>query len=354
MTIRAKIVGAGGYGGVGLMEGLLRHPEVEIACLVARDDVNKPVTDVYPHLHGYLDQQILPADAPEAQEPFDVVFFSTPDKVGMQLAAAERKKGAKVIDFSGDFRFRDLPEYEEYARRISLDPGHAAPELLPESVYGLPELGLSDISGAGIVGNPGCFAVSVLLGLAPVVTHAMADPVSYIADCKTGVSGAGKKPNPLFHFPARHDHMNAYRLTGHQHVCEVEQNLGKLGGGEVRLTFTAQVVPATRGILSTLYGRLEPGMTREKVLAAYQEFYADAAFVKVFDRSAATGLGTAHVRGSNQCFLIVDADERTGTLRVVSHIDNLMKGQAGSAVQNMNLMFGLPETMGLDQPGGYP
>jgi N-acetyl-gamma-glutamyl-phosphate reductase len=354
MTIKAKIVGAGGYGGVGLMECLSRHPEVEIACLVAKDDVNKPVTDVYPHLHGFLDLPILPADAPEAQEAFDVVFFSTPDKVGMQLAAAERAKGAKVIDFSGDFRFRDLADYEEYARRISLDPSHAATELLPESVYGLPELGLDVVSGANIVGNPGCFAVSVLLGLAPALKNGMVDPMHLIADCKTGVSGAGKKPNPIFHFPARHDHMNAYRLTGHQHVCEVEQNLGKLSGTETRLTFTAQVVPATRGILSTLYGRLEKGWTREKIVQAYRDFYADSVFVKVFDRSAATGLGTAHVRGSNQSFLIVDADERTGTLRVVSHIDNLMKGQAGSAVQNMNLMFGFPENTALNHAGSYP
>lgn len=354
MTLRAKIVGAGGYGGVGLIECLLRHPDVEIACLVAKDDVNKPITDVYPHLHGYVDQTIVPADAPEAQQDFDVVFFSTPDKVGMTLAAGERVRGAKVIDFSGDFRFRDLPEYEEYARRISLDPTHTAEQLLPESVYGLPELGLSDFAKAQVVGNPGCFAVSVLLGLAPAVQAGLVDPLHLIADCKTGVSGAGKKPNPAFHFPARHDHMNAYRLTGHQHVCEVEQNLGKLAGGECRLTFTAQVVPATRGILSTLYGRLEEGQTGEQVLNTYRDFYAGSAFVKVFDRSAATGLGTAHVRGSNQCFLIVDVDERTGTLRVVSYIDNLMKGQAGSAVQNMNLLFGLPETRGLDQPGGYP
>jgi len=218
----------------------------------------------------------------------------------------------------------------------------------------LPELGLSDYTEAAVVGNPGCFAVSVLLGLAPAVKAGMVDPLHLIADCKTGVSGAGKKPNPAFHFPARHDHMNAYRLTGHQHVCEVEQNLAKLGGGGARLTFTAQVVPASRGILSTLYGRLDEGVSADRVLAAYREFYADSVFVQVFDRSAATGLGTAHVRGSNRCFLIVDADERTGTLRVVSHIDNLMKGQAGSAVQNLNLLFGFPEARGLETPGSYP
>lgn len=352
--IQAKIVGAGGYGGVGLIEFLLRHPEVNIACLVAKDDVDVPVTKLYPHLTGHIDQTIVPPDHPSAQRDFDVVFFSTPDKVGMRLAAEERNRGARVIDFSGDFRFPTETDYAEYARRISLDPVHYAPELLPESVYGLPELGLSDFKDARIVGNPGCFAVSVLLGFAPALRAGIVDPAHLIADCKTAVSGAGKKPSPLFHFPARHDHMNAYRLSGHQHVCEVEQNLGRLAGREAVLTFTAQVVPATRGILSTLYARLDEGIDREAIVQLYRDFYADSAFVKVFDRSAATGLGTAHVRGSNACFLIVDSDERTGTLRVVSHIDNLVKGQAGSAVQNMNRLFGFPETLGLDQPGAYP
>lgn len=352
--IQAKIVGAGGYGGVGLIEFLLRHPEVNLACLVAKDDVNIPITRIYPHLTGFIDQMILAPDAPEAQQPVDVVFFSTPDKVGMRLAAAERDRGARVIDFSGDFRFQRVEDYAEYARRIQLDPQHHAEALLPESVYGLPELGLSDFTRANIVGNPGCFAVSVLLGFAPALKAGVVDAAHLIADCKTAVSGAGKKPNPLFHFPARHDHMNAYRLSGHQHVCEVEQNLTRLGGKPAVLTFTAQVVPATRGILSTLYGRLDTGWTREALVDLYRDFYAQAPFVKVFDRSAATGLGTAHVRGSNGCFLIVDADERTGTLRIVSHIDNLVKGQAGSAVQNMNRLFGFPETMGLDQPGSYP
>ena len=352
--IQAKIVGAGGYGGVGLIEFLLRHPEVNIACLVAKDDVNIPITQIYPHLTGHMDQTVLSPDDPRAQGDFDVVFFSTPDKVGMRLAAAERAKGAKLIDFSGDFRFPNEKDYAEYARRINLDPVHAAPELLPESVYGLPELGLSSYNGANIVGNPGCFAVSVLLGFAPALHAGIVDPAHLIADCKTAVSGAGKKPNPLFHFPARHDHMNAYRLTGHQHVCEVEQNLSRISGKNAMLTFTAQVVPTTRGILSCLYGRLDAGISRESLVERYREYYAEAPFVHVFDRSAATGLGTAHVRGSNACHLIVDADERTGTLRVISHIDNLVKGQAGSAVQNMNLLFGFPETMGLDLPGAYP
>ncbi len=352
--INVKIVGAGGYGGVGLIECLSRHPDVNIACLVAKDDVHKPITDIYPHLHGHVDLMVHAPDDEEAQGNFDVVFFSTPDKVGMRLAADERASGARLIDFSGDFRFQNEELYAEYARRISLDPAHAAPQLLPESRYGVPEVLGRDYTGVNIVGNPGCFAVSVLLGFAPALKAGWVDERKLIADCKTGVSGAGKKPNALFHFPARHDHMNAYRLTGHQHVCEVEQQLSALSGSEAVLTFTAQVVPASRGILSTLYAPLDEGVSYEQVLEVYRNFYADSPFVQVFDRSHAKGMGTAHVRGSNSCFLIVDVDERSGTLRVVSQIDNLMKGQAGSAVQNMNLMMGLPETRGLEGPGSYP
>ncbi|MFT5121528.1 MAG: N-acetyl-gamma-glutamyl-phosphate reductase [Candidatus Omnitrophota bacterium] len=349
---RAKIVGAGGYGGVGMVELLLQHPEVDIACLVAKDAVGMPISQVYPHLSGYCDLMIHAPDAPEAQEAFDVVFFSTPDRVGMRHAGDELAKGARVIDYSGDFRFNAAEDYADYAGRIGLDTEHVATELLPQSVYGLPELGLAEIGAHDIVGNPGCFAVSCLLGLAPAAQHDLIEPGSLICDCKTGVSGAGKSPKPGFHFPARHDQMNAYRLTGHQHVCEVEQNLSKLSGKEQRITFTAQVVPASRGILSCCYGTLTEGQSRASVMDAYQAFYADRPFVRIFDHKA--DIGTAQVRGSNYCNLTVDVDERTNRLRVVAHIDNLMKGQAGSALQNMNLLFGFPEKTGLDRPGQYP
>ena len=350
---RAKIVGAGGYGGVGITELLLRHPEVEIACLVAKDETGMPISTLYPHLSGYCDLPIHAADAPEAQEDFDVVFFSTPDRVGMVAARAELEKGARVIDYSGDFRFGTAEAYADYATRIKLNPEHQSPDLLPSSGYGLNELGLRDLAAQDIVGNPGCFAVSCLLGLAPAAANGLIDPRSIISDCKTGVSGAGKKPSPGFHFPARHDHMNAYRLTGHQHTCEVEQNLTALANGMPHvMTFTAQAVPTTRGIMSCNYGQLAEGVTRAQVWDAYEAFYQDRPFVKLFDRDSQ--IGTAHVRGSNNCYLTVDVDERTDRLRVVSHIDNLMKGQAGSALQNMNLLFGFPETMGLDRPGQYP
>ncbi len=351
--INAKIVGAGGYGGVGIIELLLGHPEVTITTLVAATETGMKISELYPHLDGFCDLTILTPDHPDAQAPADVVFFSTPDGVGMVQARAELEKGAKIIDYSGDFRFASVEDYAEYARRIGKNPEHKAPDLLTRTVYGVPEIQREKITpDTAIVGNPGCFAVGVIIGLAPAARHHLVEDGSIICDCKSAVSGAGKKPAPGFHFPARYDNMNAYRLTGHQHVVEVEQALSRLAGRPVAITFTTQVVPACRGILSCLYGRLVDGITYEQVLEAYRSFHAGNHFVRVYDRNAA--IGTSSVRGSNFCNLIVDVDERTRMLRVISHIDNLMKGQAGSALQNMNLILGFPEQTGLDRPGQYP
>ncbi|WP_372846343.1 N-acetyl-gamma-glutamyl-phosphate reductase, partial [Pontiella sp.] len=259
-------------------------------------------------------------------------------------------RGAKVIDYSGDFRFGTVERYAEYANFIGRDPVHKAPALLNETVYGLPEL--HDITDAqNIVGNPGCFAVSCILGLAPAVAAGIIDPKSIICDCKTGVSGAGKKPNAAFHYPNRYDNMNAYKLAGHQHVVEIEQELGLLGEDDVQITFTAQVVPVCRGIMSCLYASLD-GQDSEQVLEIYREFNRNNPFIRVQD--AGTPASIADIRGTNYCNLTVDVDKRNNRLRVISHIDNLMKGQAGNALQNMNLMFGLDSGMGLAFAGQYP
>ncbi|MEE9368029.1 MAG: N-acetyl-gamma-glutamyl-phosphate reductase [Pontiella sp.] len=348
--IKAKIVGAGGYGGVGITELLLKHPEVEIGCLVSLSDTGRKMSDVFPHLRGFCDDVIVSPEDPKAQDPYDVVFFSTPDGVGMQSAETEIARGAKVIDYSGDFRFGSVERYAEYANFIGLDPIHKAPALLAETVYGLPEL--HDITeGQSIVGNPGCFAVSCILGLAPAVAAGLIDTKSIICDCKTGVSGAGKKPNAAFHYPNRYDNMNAYKLAGHQHVVEVEQELGLLGDAAVQITFTAQVVPVCRGIMSSLYATLD-GQNANEIIKIYKEFNKNNNFIRVQD--ANTPASIADVRGTNYCTLTVDVDERNNRLRVISHIDNLMKGQAGNALQNMNLIFGFDSGMGLAFPGQYP
>jgi N-acetyl-gamma-glutamyl-phosphate reductase len=331
---------------------VLQHPEARLVALVAREDVGQPISAVYPHLEGFCDLPVLAADDPRAAVEADVVFFATPDKVGMTAARAELARGAKVIDYSGDFRFTTAEAYADYAVRIGKDPAHASPDLLGANAYGLSELHRDEIRKAVVVGNPGCFASSCILGLAPAAKHGLVEPYSLICDCKTGVSGAGKKMNAAYHYPARYEQMNAYKLAGHQHVCEVERELSLQAQRDVKVTFTAQVVPVCRGILSTLYGTLTQKVSEADLVALYREFFKDSPFVRIY--GSAANIGTLNVRGTNFCNLVVSVDARVNRLRIVAHIDNLMKGQAGSALQNMNLMFGLPETAGLNRPGFYP
>jgi len=350
--IKVGIIGAGGYGGCGAIELLQGHPLAQISALIDKQDVGKPISDLYPHLTGFCDSPIMSPEDPDFPDDLQVVFFSTPDGVGQKLAPDWLKKGVKVIDYSGDFRFNDPETYRGYASRIGRTQEHASPELLPRSVYGLAELHRSEISGSDLVGNPGCFAVSSILGLSPALESRVIDPGSIICDAKTGVSGAGKNPNPIFHYPARYDAMNAYKISGHQHVYEVERELGLLAGQDIKITFTPHVVPLCRGILTTIYAQLDEGCNLETVKEAYRSFYENDPFVRVFgpDKPQVS----VNVRGSNFCNISLNVDERTGKLIVVSLIDNLVKGQAGSAVQNMNILFGLDETTGILHPGIYP
>jgi len=351
--VKAGIIGAGGYGGCGAIEILSRHPEVEIRVLIDKEDVGKKISEIYPHLIGICDLEIMSPEDPRIEDlDLDVVFFATPDGVGQREARKWLSRGVRVIDYSGDFRFNSTELYAGYAERIGRDGKHLSPELLKETVYGLPELHRDNIKNSRIVGNPGCFAVSCILGIAPLVKEKLIDLETIICDSKTGVSGAGKRPTPLFHYPARYDSMNAYKISSHQHVYEIERELSILSGRDIRITFTPHVVPMCRGILSTIYARIEPGKKIEHILETYREFYKDERFVRIFPPG--TILQTAHVRGSNFCNICPNLDERTGKVIVISVIDNLVKGQAGNAVQNMNIMFGLDEDLGLTFPGIYP
>jgi len=350
--VKVGIVGAGGYGGCGAIELLRAHPLVEIRALMDKQDIGKPVSDLYPHLKGFCDLPLIDPEDPNCPEDFDILFFATPDGVGQGAAPRWLEQGVKVIDYSGDFRFNDLESYIGYARRIGRPEEHASAELLPRSVYGLAELHREEIAGSSLVGNPGCFAVSCILGLSPAVEAGLIDPDTIVCDAKTGVSGAGKTPKPTFHYPARYESMNAYKISGHQHVYEVERELSRLTDREIRITFTPHVVPMCRGILTTIYAQLDQGRDLGAVYDAYRSFYEKDVFVRVSGPEAPQL--SVYVRGSNFCNLSVNVDERTGKLIVVSLIDNLVKGQAGSAVQNLNLMFHLEETTGLLHPGIYP
>jgi N-acetyl-gamma-glutamyl-phosphate reductase len=349
---KVGIIGAGGYGGCGAIELLLRHPNAEVVVLFDKQDVEKPISDIYPHLKGFCDLPIMDPDDQDGPDDLHAVFFATPDGVGQEEAGAWLERNVKVIDYSGDFRFNDPETYRGYAARIGRDGIHASPDLLAQSVYGLAELHRDRISGSALVGNPGCFAVSCILGLAPALKDHIIEKESIVCDAKTGVSGAGKKPSAPFHYPARYDAMNAYKISGHQHVYEIERELSLVAGEEIRVTFTPHVVPSCRGILTTLYAHLKAGQDQKGVEETYQSFYRNEAFVRVFGPEKV--LTSTDVRGSNFCNLSINVDDRTRMLIVVSLIDNLLKGQAGSAVQNMNIMLGLDETLGLLHPGQYP
>ncbi|MFH0974456.1 MAG: N-acetyl-gamma-glutamyl-phosphate reductase [Spirochaetota bacterium] len=345
----ATIIGATGFGGLGLIEILLRHPEFKIKQLAARKDVGKRVDEVFPHLNGFCD---LMVESPEAIDysGIDIAFFSTPDRAGMMLISEFFKRGIPVIDFSGDFRFNDTETYSAYARFKGMEDRHLSPEILAHAVYGLPEINADKIRKAKVVGNPGCFAVSIMLGLLPTVEMGLADSPTIICDGKTGVSGAGKNPGEANFYPQRYENVNTYREGKHQHIYEVENVLNSRSKNKVKIMFVPQIVPLNRGILSTMYAPAKSGLTTKKALDVYREYYAGKHFVVVTDKSP----NTTDVRGSNRCEIRPMVDERTGTLFVTSVIDNLVKGQAGNAVQNANIILGFDEKTGLDVPAFYP
>jgi N-acetyl-gamma-glutamyl-phosphate reductase len=351
---RAQIVGATGYGGLGMTELLLRHPHIEITSLLAKQDVGKRISDVYPHLRGFCDITIEDANDDSVGRDADIVIFATPDGVGQSYARALLDRGISMIDYSGDFRFGSAEQYAEYARRHPSVGGkpHAAPDLLQQSVYGMPELNRERLRGARLVGNPGCFAVSMVLGLAPAAAQGLIEPDGIVIDGKTGISGAGKKPGPGYHFPAANENVTPYRIGSHQHPVETEMTVGALIESPIDLTFVPHLIPVTRGIICTIYARLREPLPPTEVQDAYERFYADEPFVRVLPPGVSPGLGS--VLGSNLCDLSVTTLPEQRRLIVASSIDNLLKGQAGVALQNINLMLGFPETTGLERVPIYP
>lgn len=339
MNLKAGVIGATGYAGVELVRLLLRHPGAQLAAISSVSFEGQPLAEVYPALREICPLTCVTAEDVVAQS--DVVFAALPHGLSQATAAACAAAGKRFIDLGADFRLDDPETYTRWY-------GCAAeyPELHAEAVYGLPELFRDDIRRARLIGNPGCYPTSVALGLAPALRGGFVDPQGIVIDAKSGVTGAGRKTTQGTHFPECNEAFSAYKVAQHRHTPEIEQTLTKVGGAAATVTFVPHLLPVNRGILSTIYARLTPGSTLAAVREAYRAAYAGERFVRLLPEGAAVDI--RHIKGSNYCDIQLYADEHTGLLIVTSVIDNMVKGAAGQAVQNMNLMTGQDEAAGLD------
>ncbi|MGI2325388.1 MULTISPECIES: N-acetyl-gamma-glutamyl-phosphate reductase [unclassified Methylococcus] len=342
--VEVGIVGGTGYTGVELLRLLALHPGVRIRAVTSRADAGKAVADLYPNLRGHVDVVFT---GPEVENlgGCDVVFFATPHGIAMQSAPALLEQGIVVIDLSADFRLKDADEWAHWYGQE-----HACPGLLSEAVYGLPEVRREAIRSARLIANPGCYPTAVQLGLLPLLENRLVAADRLIADVKSGVSGAGRKAEVPLLMSETGESFKAYAVAGHRHWPEIVQGLVELAGEPVGLTFVPHLLPMIRGIHATLYAVPvgEPG----DIQRLYEERYCDEPFVDVLPPGSHPD--TRDVRGSNRCQIAVFELRRSGQIVVLSVIDNLVKGAAGQAVQNMNLRFGFAETTGLQAIGLYP
>ncbi len=343
--VRVGIVNVTGYAGVELARLLHNHPGVELASVTGRAEAGKRLAQVFPHLAD-IDLTIT-----AELDGVELAFSALPHKTSAEAVAGLLQKGVRVIDISADFRLRDVEEYQRW-----YEVKHPCPELVAEAVYGLPELFKKDIARARIIANPGCYSTSAILGLAPAVKANLING-EIIIDSKSGVSGSGRTLSLSAHYSEVNESVSAYSVTGHRHMPEIVQAFRDLNSRiPVRLTFIPHLIPMTRGILSTCYASLlssklhHDSSDQQNVTEIYREFYRDAPFVRIVDAPPAT----KHAAGSNMCLIYPRVDDRTDRLIVFSVLDNLVKGAAGQAIQNMNIMLGFPETQGLEALALYP
>ena len=340
------VVGASGYTGVELARLLLAHPKVNITCLTSRQHAGSPFSEVFPSMRGQLDLMCDPVDIALICAKSDLIFTALPHKTAMEVVPQFLAAGKKVIDLSADYRLQDAQTYANWYQE------HTSPDLLDEAVYGLPELFKAQIADARLIANPGCYPTGATLALVPLIKQKLIDVDSLIIDSKSGVSGAGRVAKEGSLYCEVNESFKAYGVATHRHTPEIEQTLSCLSGQEVTVSFTPHLLPVNRGILTTCYASLAQSVTTEEVLTQFTAQYASEPFVRVLPAGKLPDVG--FVRGSNYCDIGVVCDERTGRVIVVSAIDNLVKGAAGQAVQNMNILLGLAETTGLTQVGLFP
>lgn len=337
--IKAGVIGATGYAGVELVRLLLRHPQATPVAVSSVSFEGQPIDEVYPSLREIC--SLTCADADTVIDAADVVFAALPHGLSQDTAKACADAGKKFIDLGADFRLDDPAAYESwYQAEYRYDALHK------QAVYGLCEAFREDIRNASVIGNPGCYPTSAALGLMPALKNGLVSPVGIVIDSKSGTTGAGRKPTQTTHFPDCADAFSAYKVATHRHTPEIEQTLSKLAGKQATITFVPHLLPVNRGILSTIYARLNEGVTEEAVRAAYEAAYANEHFVRLMPKGVPVNI--RHVQCSNYCDIQLYTDPHTGLLIVTSVIDNMVKGAAGQAIQNMNLLFGLDESAGLD------
>lgn len=346
--IKVSIIGATGYTGSELMRLLVHHPEVTLVHLTARQFAGKKISHVFPFLTGHLDKQtFVELDVEQIKQDSDLVFICLPHGHAMSLTQALSTTDLKVIDMGADFRIKQIESFETYYQ-----VEQTAPELLSKAVYGLSELYRDEIKEATLIANPGCFVTNALLALIPAVKANLIETKSIIIDSKTGVSGAGRSANVAHLLSELGNSFKAYNPFTHRHIPEIEQELNQLSDELVQVQFTPHLLPTERGIFSTIYAKVQPGVTANDIRSIYQHHYQKEPFVHVLEEGQLPNL--KDVRGTNHCQLQVQLDERTSRLVILSIIDNLGKGASGQAVQNLNIMFGLNETTGLTQVALVP
>ncbi|MDA3902719.1 MAG: N-acetyl-gamma-glutamyl-phosphate reductase [Desulfuromusa sp.] len=337
--LKVAVVGASGYTGVELLRILVGHPEIEICCVTSRQHEGVPINQVFPSLSGFCELVCEPLDVTAISTRADLVFTALPHKSAMEVVPGFLAAGCKVIDLSADYRLKDQSVYEQWYQ------AHSSPELFDEAVYGLPELYADKLRAARLIANPGCYPTSVILALAPLLEKQLINLKSLIVDSKSGVSGAGRGVKLGSLFCEANEGFKAYGIANHRHTPEIEQELSGLAHGDIRLSFTPHLLPVNRGILSTCYADLLQDQSTEELIDVFQQRYANEKFVRVMPGGQLPNI--AYVRGTNFCDVGIVSDQRTGRVIVISAIDNLVKGAAGQAVQNMNLMFGFNESHGL-------
>jgi len=342
--IQAGIVGGTGYTGVELLRILAGHPQVAVSVVTSRADAGLRVDALYPSLRGHIDA-VFSAPEFETLAECDVVFFATPNGTAMLMAEQLLARGVKVIDLSADFRLQNVQEWEQWYGMT-----HACPDLISEAVYGLPEVNREAIKNARLLACPGCYPTAVQLGFLPLIENGLADTQHLIADVKSGVSGAGRKAELATLMSETGESFKAYAVSGHRHLPEIAQGLSLVAGKQVGLTFVPHLTPMIRGIHATLYAQSDVGLS--ELQALYEQRYQDEVFVDVLPQRSHPD--TRNVRGSNNCQISLHQPQGGKTIVVLSVIDNLVKGAAGQAVQNMNLMFGLQEDLSLRIVALYP